>query len=169
MRTMTGFVLSLLFFLPTISWAWEDDGWVDGGDDWVEEDDFERRHSVPNSQNTLLVARVERHTPEEIEELLKKAQVLFEKSGKYPNFTPVVLILHGSELSLFRRTNYGRYRHIVELAAHLDTIKAVDVKVCEAQMQIEGITAEDLPAFVETVPYGPTEEARLLTKGYRYF
>ncbi|MBI3571304.1 MAG: hypothetical protein HY082_09395 [Gammaproteobacteria bacterium] len=42
------------------------------------------------------------------------------------------------------------------------------VKMCRTEMKILGIKEEDIPAFIELVPYGPDEEKRLLRNGYIY-
>jgi hypothetical protein len=124
---------------------------------------------VPPSQSKGFVARIDLHTAEEIEVMLRRAELYLEASENYPDQEPIVVILHGPELQLFNRRNYGRYKDIVGLAARLDALNVINVQVCEVQMAVEGLSINDLPHFVETIPYGPDEKTRLLKKGYQYF
>jgi intracellular sulfur oxidation DsrE/DsrF family protein len=45
----------------------------------------------------------------------------------------------------------------------------IDVKVGERWMGANGIMANDLPPFVEPVPFGVGEVKRLKAVGYAYF
>ena len=78
-------------------------------------------------------------------------------------------MLHGEEIAIFSRKNYGRYRALVDKAARLDASRVIDIKICETRMRHMGIRKEDLPPFIETVPYGPEEIRRLRRRGYVYF
>lgn len=127
------------------------------------------KYAVPPPQTKGFVARIDLHTAEEIEVMLRRAELYLEASENYPDQEPIVVILHGPELQLFNRRNYGRYKDIVGLAARLDALNVINVQVCEVQMAVEGLSINDLPHFVETIPYGPDEKTRLLKKGYQYF
>ena len=72
-------------------------------------------------------------------------------------------------MRIFDRRNYKEYKEIVGLAARLEAFNVINVQVCEVQMMRDGLQMSDLPAFVESVPYGPAEEERLLKRGYQYF
>lgn len=132
-------------------------------------DNSSLKHAIPQQESEGYVAKIRLHTAEEIEKLLEKAEQYIEGTEKYPDFDPIAVILHGPELKVFARENYQMYKHIVELAARLEAFNVIDVRVCEVQMRRDGIEAGDLPAFVDTVPYGPDEERRLLKRGYQYF
>lgn len=127
------------------------------------------KNAIPEDQSAKYVAQIRLHTPEEIKAVLEKAQALVDKGEKFPDFDPIAVILHGPEIKVFARQNYQMYKTIVELAARLEAFNVIDVRVCEEQMAEDGIKKGDLPAFVDTVPYGPAEEQRLLKKGYTYF
>ena len=81
----------------------------------------------------------------------------------------VVLVLHGPEVEFFAISNYPRYKDIVDQAARLDAFDVVDVKICQSMMERLGVEREDIPAFIEQVPYGPGEVERLVREGYVYF
>lgn len=115
------------------------------------------------------LARLDAHTEEEMLELLRRAEASLGEGREYPQFEPVEFILHGREATFFLRSNYQQYRGIVDLAARLDAFGIIDMKICEAWMASRNVTRGELPAFVETVPYGPATEDRLQRDGYIYF
>lgn len=127
------------------------------------------KYAVPQEGVAGYVARIELHTVEEIEQLLKRAEAYLENADAYPESDPIAVILHGPEVQLFNKLNYSKFKDIVGLAARLDALNVINVQVCEVQLLEEGLSISDLPHFVESVPYGPAEEERLLKKGYQYF
>lgn len=129
------------------------------------------RYAVPfdHGGNGVYVAKLELGTAEEVENVLKRAETFLENIEQYPDFEPITVILHGPELKAFDRRNYREFKEVVGLAARLEAFNIIDVQVCEEQMRQDGISLDDLPAFAETVPYGPAEEQRLIKRGYQYF
>ncbi|MCG8611946.1 MAG: hypothetical protein MI864_15580 [Pseudomonadales bacterium] len=121
------------------------------------------------SEGKRYVARIELHTPEEIEALFGKASQLIEDGEHYSGGEPIAFILHGPEIGIFAKSNFQKYRSLVRQAAELDAFNVIDLKVCEYYLQKLNISPADLPPFVETVPFGPTEEKRLLNQGYVHF
>lgn len=115
------------------------------------------------------VAKIQAHTPDEVASILKRADKLVDEQGNLTDLEPIALILHGQEANAFLRENYGVHKELVDLAAKLDAFDVVDIQVCEAWMSMNKISEGELPAFVNTVPYGPREEKRLLGTGYIYF
>lgn len=108
------------------------------------------------------------HTPEEIAGLLKRAEELTRTTHADTRGTGIALVLHGPEIAIFAKKNYAQFRKTVELAAHLDAGRIIEVKMCRTEMKILGIREEDVPDFIELVPYGPDEEMRLRRRGYVY-
>ena len=80
----------------------------------------------------------------------------------------IALVLHGPEIKMFTKKNYGKYQKLVDKAARLDSSSVIEIKICRTAMDDMKIKKDDLPAFVEIVPYGPDEEERLLRQGYTY-
>jgi intracellular sulfur oxidation DsrE/DsrF family protein len=78
----------------------------------------------------------------------------------------VVVILHGSEATSFTSAGYARNRMLVDQAARLSAYRLIEVRMCETWMEENEVAADDIPAFVETVPYAPEEIERLEAKGY---
>jgi intracellular sulfur oxidation DsrE/DsrF family protein len=56
----------------------------------------------------------------------------------------------------------------VDQAARLDAAHVIEVKMCLTEMHHLGLRKEDIPGFIELVPYGPDEEERLRRSGYVY-
>lgn len=131
--------------------------------------------SAPASPVTSLTAEAGRylfnvtlHTPEEIAGLLKRAEELTRTTHADSRGTGIALVLHGPEIEIFAKKNYSRFRKTVDQAARLDAGRIIEVKMCLTEMKHLGIREEDIPAFIEIVPYGPDEEMRLRQRGYVY-
>ena len=114
--------------------------------------------------------KVTLHTEDEIDSMLSRAETLSRTiTVRQKDQTGIALVLHGPEIEMFTRKNYGKYRKLVDKAARLDSNSVIEIKVCRTAMNEMKIKKDDLPAFVEIVPYGPDEEERLLRQGYIYF
>jgi hypothetical protein len=108
------------------------------------------------------------HTPEEIASLLARAEELAKTRRPDSRHTGIALVLHGPEIEIFAKKNYERFRETVDRAARLDAGRIIEVKMCRTEMKHLGIREEDIPDFIELVPYGPDEETRLRRNGYIY-
>ena len=109
------------------------------------------------------------HTIEELRVVLDRAEQL--AMAPYPGGgeDSVVLVLHGPEVVFFAISNYEQYRDIVDQAARLDAFEVVDLRICETMMSEYGLEPDDIPSFIERVPFGPGEVERLQREGYVYF
>jgi len=108
------------------------------------------------------------HTPEEIAGMLARAEQLATAAPAGNPRVGIALVLHGPEIDIFARRNYGKFQPLVDLAARLDAANIIDVKMCVTEMQLRDIGKEDIPAFIDLVPFGPDEEVRLRRRGYVY-
>lgn len=108
------------------------------------------------------------HTPEEIAGLLARAEELAKTWRADSRHAGIALVLHGPEIEIFAKKNYQRFRKTVDQAARLDATRIIEVKMCRTEMKHLGIREEDIPDFIELVPYGPDEEMRLRRNGYVY-
>jgi hypothetical protein len=109
------------------------------------------------------------HTPEEIAGLLARAEELAKTMRPDDSrHTGIALVLHGPEIEIFAKRNYARFRETVDRAARLDAGRIVEMKICRTEMKRLGIGEEEIPGFIELVPYGPDEEQRLRRSGYVY-
>jgi hypothetical protein len=109
------------------------------------------------------------HTIEGLRVLFERAEKLAMAPSPKGEAASVVLVLHGPEVEFFSIKNYDRYRDIVDQAARLDAFDVVDVKICQTMMGARGIEQNDIPSFIEQVPYGPGEVERLKQEGYVTF
>lgn len=110
------------------------------------------------------------HTYAEIEALLNRAEKLHEssKTGNTNNKAGIALVLHGDEIKLFTKNQYKLNKKIVDKAAKLDANNIIEIKICNTKLKALGLEKKDFPPFIETVPYGPDEIKKLLSKGYLY-
>lgn len=109
------------------------------------------------------------HTREELKFLLDRAERFVREPRPVGRADHIVLVLHGPEIEFFSRRNYEQYRDLVDQAARLDAFDIVDVKICQTMMRVRGVERDDIPAFIEQVPFGEAEIKRLAGEGYVYF
>lgn len=120
-------------------------------------------------QGSGMVLDVSVHSLDELRVLLDRAEELATRPRPQGEKAGVVLVLHGPEVEFFAISNYSRYKDIVDQAARLDAFDVVDVKICQSMLERLNVAQEDIPAFIEQVPYGPGEVERLVREGYIYF
>jgi intracellular sulfur oxidation DsrE/DsrF family protein len=108
------------------------------------------------------------HTPEEIGALLSRAEELARARPPAATDVGIALVLHGPEVEFFARPQYARYKTLVDRAQRLDAARIIEIKICQTEMKSRGLKAADIPEFIEPVPYGPDEIARLQRRGYIY-
>ena len=109
------------------------------------------------------------HTLEGLRVLLDRAEELAMRPQAQGEEASVVLVLHGPEVEFFSIRNYAKYKDIVDQAARLDAFDVVDVKICQTMLEMQGIARDDIPSFIEQVPFGPGEVERLRQQGYVAF
>ncbi len=109
---------------------------------------------------------VTNHSMEELKDLLARIEEITELSPESFDQLEMVMVLHGPDIDLFRQSNYSENKQLVDLAAKLDKFKVVDMKVCETAMGSLGVGRDDMPPFIELVPYAPDTIRRLEQEGY---
>ncbi len=112
------------------------------------------------------VADVNVHTAEELEILFVRVEQLLERPRGADEGPLISVVLHGPEVKFFALQNYQKYKTIVDYAAKLSALGAVEVSICRTQMRAHGIEPDQVPAFLHQVPYGPGEVERLRNDGY---
>ena len=70
-------------------------------------------------------------------------------------------MLHGDELQLFQKENYSSNSSVVDRARMLDEDNIIDIKACQTMMRMLEIDQNELPSFIEQVPFAPIEIERL--------
>lgn len=121
------------------------------------------RFSVGDNQYMFDVSD---HSQEELVALLKRADEVASVSSPETDKLDIALILHGPDIGWFARKNYQDNKELVDLAARLDALEVIDMKVCQKSIRHYGYVDEDIPAFIDRVPYAPDEMRRLEDSGY---
>lgn len=112
--------------------------------------------------------RVTLHSAKEIDSMLTRAETLSHQIDIDKSQSGIALVLHGPEIEIFNKKNYGKYRHIVDKAKRLNAEHIIAVKLCRTKMKELHMRDQDVPSWIEIVPYGPDEEKRLEGLGYTY-
>ena len=121
---------------------------------------------APDVERQREVYDVSLHDPQALQLLLGRLEQLARAPNPRTRPADIALVLHGPELEFFSIGNYAHYRDLVDLAAKLDAFQVVEVKACNTMLRSLGLQPQDLPAFIEIVPYGPGEVGRLVGDGY---
>ncbi|MFT6955157.1 MAG: intracellular sulfur oxidation DsrE/DsrF family protein [Halieaceae bacterium] len=109
------------------------------------------------------LAEFELHTAQEMQGVLLRAeQLMIDGAIPLDGEPRVAFVLHGPEVRILLRENYLQNKAVVDKAAALSALGVVEIKACRTWMGSDEIDPADLQFFVETVPYGPAESARLL-------
>jgi len=73
----------------------------------------------------------------------------------------IAIILHGDELQLFQKVNYSSNMSLVDRARILDQDDIIDIQACQTRMRQLNIEQDELPSFIEQIPFAPAEIERL--------
>lgn len=122
-----------------------------------------RQFNIGNKRYLFDVAD---HTYEEMESLLNRAREISELNmDDYPDLE-IVMVIHGPDIEWFSQKNMEKNHRLIDLAAKLDAFDIIDMKVCKKTMDDLGVSRDEIPAFIESVPYAPDEIKRLNEAGY---
>lgn len=112
--------------------------------------------------------RVTLHSAKEIDSMLTRAETLSHRIDIDKSQSGIALVLHGPEIEIFNKRNYGKYRDIVDKAKRLNADHIIAIKLCRTKMKELHVRDQDVPSWIDIVPYGPDEEKRLKGLGYTY-
>lgn len=119
-----------------------------------------------NIGNKSYLFDISNHSVGELQALLQRAEEISQFEKDDYDQLEIVMILHGPDIEWFTQQNYDNNRQLVDLAERLDSFEIIDMKVCETAMAKRGVKREEVPDFIESVPYSPDEMKRLLRDGY---
>ncbi len=129
-------------------------------------------HVQTDSQFTIGNKRylydISEHSIEELQSLLQRAEEITQAGTEDLEDLEIVMILHGPDINWFTLENYNDNKELVDLAKKLDTFDIIDLKVCETAMESLEIDRNQIPTFIEPVPYAPNEIKRLSDDGYTH-
>lgn len=120
----------------------------------------------PEIENKSYLFDVTDHSIDELEALLVRAEEVSQAHPEDFEDLEIVMVIHGPDIDWFTHQNHEHNRQLIDLAARLDAYDVIDMKVCEKTMQSRGVAKDDIPAFIESVPYAPTEIKQRLRDGY---
>lgn len=120
----------------------------------------------PEIENKSYLFDITDHSLEELEALLVRAEEVSQTHPADFEDLEIIMIIHGPDIDLFTSQNYAENKQLIDLAARLDAYDIIDMKVCEKTMSLRGVDRQDIPSFIESVPYAPTEIKERLEKGY---
>jgi uncharacterized protein len=109
---------------------------------------------------------ISEHSIDDLKLLLQRAEEITQAGTENLENLEIVMILHGPDIGWFTLDNYNDNRELVDLAKKLDTFDVIDLKVCETAMEDLEIDRQQIPLFIESVPYAPDELNRLSQEGY---
>ena len=124
----------------------------------------EKKHVVIENKSYLF--DVTEHSLSELEALLARAEEVTQSNSSEHDDLEIVMIIHGPDIEWFTQQNYAHNQKLIDLAARLDAYDIIDMKVCEKTMSHHGVEREDIPEFIDTVPYAPIEIENRLSDGY---
>ena len=99
-------------------------------------------------------------TAQQLDVVLDRAEELRELFDPEQH-SRIAIVLHGEELQLFQKRNYSSNQSVVERARLLDEDNIIDIKACQTMMRVLEIEQNELPSFIEQVPFAPAEIERL--------
>jgi len=126
--------------------------------------------TTPYSQfeigNTRYLFVLNEHSMEEMHSLLLRADEIARTSSGEFDELEIAMVIHGPTVNLFRQDNRIHNSEIIELAEKLNTSNVINFKICETSLSREGVNREEIPKFIESVPFAPDEIERLKGNGY---
>lgn len=117
-------------------------------------------------ENKSYLFDVSDHSIDEFQALLTRAEEVSQAQSPDYEDLKIVMVIHGPDIDWFTQQNYEHNRQLIDLAARLDAYDIIDMKVCEKTMTERGVNQEDLPLFIESVPFAPTEIEQRLRDGF---
>ncbi len=103
--------------------------------------------------------------PRSIAELDAITESLLPEANSPTHTAPLVVVLHGDEAFAFLRSRYAAHKMLVDRTALLDAYGVIELKMCATWMRLNGVSEDDIPPFIEPVPLGSAEIARLRERG----
>jgi intracellular sulfur oxidation DsrE/DsrF family protein len=103
-------------------------------------------------------------TPEAVDNVLARASHLSNMTGADPLEGSIVLVLRGNEVAFFAKDEYTRHKQLVERARSLSVGGIIKIRMSELALKVRGMSSGDVHDFIEIVPFGDAEIARLQIK-----
>lgn len=121
---------------------------------------FSLSPAAAQESDTGYVFSVTVETAQELDVVLNRAEELRELYDPEQH-NRIAIILHGDELQLFQKNNYSTNMSLVDRARILDQDNIIDIQACQTRMRQLNIGQNELPSFIEQIPFAPAEIERL--------
>ncbi len=121
---------------------------------------------TPTDDNTHYLFDLVDHDPDQIKQLLQRAESLSRSTDTNDQQSRIAMVIHGPDIEFFDKKNYAENKELIDLAARLDASDIIDFKVCKVTADSRGISGSSFPSFMEIVPFAPDEIDRLENDGY---
>ncbi len=121
------------------------------------------RSTVGNNQYMFDISG---HSREELMALLKRADEVAAVSAPETDNLGITLILDGPNIGWFAKQDYENNKELVDLAARLDALKVIDLKVSQQTVRHYGYSESEIPDFIDRVSFAPEEMRRLENSEY---
>lgn len=105
------------------------------------------------------------HSLEDLERLLSRAEEISDNDKTNYDELEIVMILHGPDINWFNET-LPENESLIQLAEKLDNKNIIDLRVCDRAIENYGYNRANIPSFIESVPFAPTEIQERLDEGY---
>jgi len=102
-------------------------------------------------------------TPAAMNNVLARASHMSNLTGSDPLEGSIVLVLRGNEVTYFTQAGHDTYRAIVERAKSLATGGIIAIRMSRLALKVRGIDESEVHDFIDIVPFGDSEIARLQT------
>lgn len=116
--------------------------------------------------NTRYLFVLDDHSVDDMRSLLMRADELSQSETGDMDDLEIALVIHGPTVNMFTRNSYQVNQELIDLAEKLDTKRVINFKICDTSLSLQGIEREEIPGFIDSVPFAPDEISRLKGAGY---
>lgn len=131
---------------------------------------FAQAQLINAAKSNLLVVDATFEKANELNDLLEKVSDFSAKRpdsvGAYP---PIVVMLHGPEIQYFEKASYSQNEKMVNLAAKLDALGVIDMRICQTASTYFKFDSTTFPSFIQVVPSASQALDQLKSDGYTAF
>lgn len=100
-------------------------------------------------------------TPEELDQVLERAQALSTEYGATAYDASIVIVLRGPEMQFFDIRHFNAYEELVRKAQNLTEGRLIELRMCQWSARKLGLQPEHIHGFIDMVPLGDAEIIRL--------
>ncbi len=104
-----------------------------------------------------------------INSILDRASLLNKLYNNDPFDASIVIIIHGSAIPFFAKTQFEKHKALMQRAQDLKLATRIEYRMCQASAKMQGFSPADIHGFVNMVPMADAEIIKLHNEeGYAY-